>query len=184
MVVVRISLSDCRTDLRCGVGQQRSPQYNEAMRDRVGRLVAIQEQGTKVNMNLLMRVLVGVSIAACASGAWADEFNLRHGATAISHDVYGLHMFVFYICCVIGVIVFGAMGYSMYAHRKSVGAVPAHFHENTRVEILWTIIPLLILIGMAIPATDDFDQNVRHRRRGSDRRSPRISVEVAVQIPR
>jgi len=127
---------------------------NEVMLDRDGRrLSAIQVQGTKVNMNLLMRVLVGVSIAGCASGVWADELNLRQGATAISHDVYGLHMFVLYICCVIGVVVFGAMGYSMYAHRKSMGAVPAHFHDNTRLEVLWTIIPALILVGMAYPAT-------------------------------
>ncbi len=104
-------------------------------------------------MNLLMRILAGVCIAASASAVWADEFNLRRGATVISHEIYDLHMLVFYICCVIGVIVFGAMGYSIYAHRKSVGAVPAQFHENTRVEILWTIIPLLILVGMAIPAT-------------------------------
>ena len=82
-------------------------------------------------MNLLMRVLVGVSIAGCAGGVWADELNLRQGATAISHDVYGLHMFVLYICCVIGVVVFGAMGYSMYTHRKSQGAVAAQFHDNT-----------------------------------------------------
>jgi cytochrome c oxidase subunit 2 len=125
------------------------------MLDRDGRrrLFAIKEQGSKVNMNLKMRILLGVSIAACAGGVWADELNLREGATAISHDVFDLHMFVLYICCAIGVVVFGAMGYSMYAHRKSRGAVPAQFHENTRVEILWTIIPLLILIGMAIPAT-------------------------------
>ena len=104
-------------------------------------------------MNLLMRVLVGVSILGCAGGVWADDLNLRQGATAISHDVYGLHMFVLYICCVIGVVVFGAMGYSMYAHRKSQGAVAAHFHDNTRLEVLWTIIPALILVGMAYPAT-------------------------------
>jgi cytochrome c oxidase subunit 2 len=151
--VVRISLSDYRTASRDGVGQWRSPQYKKAMLDRVDRLFAIQEQGSKVNMKLLMRVLVGVSIAACAGGTWADELNLRQGATAISHDVYGLHMFVLYICCAIGVVVFSAMGYSMYAHRKSIGAVPAQFHENTQIEILWTIIPLLILIGMAVPAT-------------------------------
>ncbi len=104
-------------------------------------------------MNLLVRSLTGVCIAACAGGASAEQYNLRRGATAISHAIYDLHMFVFYICCVIGVVVFGAMGYSIYAHRKSVGAVPAQFHDNTRVEILWTIIPLLILVGMAIPAT-------------------------------
>jgi cytochrome c oxidase subunit II len=123
------------------------------MLDRNGRhRLAIQEQGTKVNMKL-MRVLVAASITTCAGMAWADEFNLREGATSVSHNVFDLHMLVFYICCVIGVVVFGAMAYSMYMHRKSVGAVAAHFHENTRVEILWTIIPLLILVGMAIPAT-------------------------------
>lgn len=106
-----------------------------------------------MNKNLLMRVLVGASVVGYASGAWADELNLREGATSIMHDVFDLHMFVLYICCAIGIVVFSAMGYSMYAHRKSVGAVASQFHENTRVEILWTIIPLLILIGMAIPAT-------------------------------
>jgi cytochrome c oxidase subunit 2 len=106
-----------------------------------------------VNKNRLMRVLVGASVVGYEGGAWADELNLTYGATSIMHDVYGLHMFVLYICCAIGIVVFSAMGYSMYAHRKSVGAVASQFHENTRVEILWTIIPLLILIGMAIPAT-------------------------------
>ncbi len=104
-------------------------------------------------MKLLMRVLLGVSIAACADAAWADKWNMRQGATAISRDVYGLHMFVLYICCAIGVVVFSAMLYSMYMHRKSTGAVPAQFHDNTKLEILWTIIPLAILVGMAIPAT-------------------------------
>lgn len=128
---------------------------NEVMLERDGRrrLFAIQEQGTKVNMNLLMRVLVGVSIAGCASGVWADELNLTPGATAISHEVFDLHMFVLYICIAIGVVVFSVMGYSMYTHRKSRGAVAAHFHDNTRLEILWTIIPALILVGMAYPAT-------------------------------
>ena len=84
---------------------------------------------------------------------WADELNLRQGATAISHDVYGLHMFVLYICCVIGVVVFGAMGYSMYTHRKSQGAVAAQFHDNTRIEILWTIIPAADPGRHGLPAT-------------------------------
>jgi cytochrome c oxidase subunit II len=106
-----------------------------------------------VNKNLFARVLVGLSFTGAASGVWADEFNLRQGATEISHHVYDLHMFVLYICCGIGVVVFGVMGYAMVNHRKSVGAVPAQFHDNTRLEILWTIIPLLILIGMAWPAT-------------------------------
>jgi cytochrome c oxidase subunit 2 len=106
-----------------------------------------------VNKNLFARASVGLFVAGGAGAAWADKLNLREGATEISHHVYDLHMFVLYICCIIGIGVFGVMAYSLYYHRKSVGAVPAQFHENTRLEVLWTIIPLLILIGMAWPAT-------------------------------
>ncbi|WP_083481763.1 cytochrome c oxidase subunit II [Agarivorans gilvus] len=81
------------------------------------------------------------------------SFNLRPGVTAISEQVYDLHMTIFYICCVIGILVFSAMFWAIFHHRKSKGAVPAQFHESTKVEIIWTIIPFLILIGMAIPAT-------------------------------
>jgi cytochrome c oxidase subunit II len=114
---------------------------------------AIQVQGSKVNKTSMMRVVAGVLSVGFAIAASADEFNMRQGVTTISHAVYGLHMFVLYICCGIGVVVFAAMGYSIYAHRRSAGAQPAQFHENTRLEILWTIIPLAILIAMAIPAT-------------------------------
>ncbi|WP_432456132.1 MULTISPECIES: cytochrome c oxidase subunit II [unclassified Agarivorans] len=81
------------------------------------------------------------------------SFNLRPGVTAISEQVYGLHMTIFYICCVIGLVVFGVMFWAIFHHRKSKGAVAAQFHESTKVEIVWTIIPFIILIGMAIPAT-------------------------------
>eukprot|EP00095_Tigriopus_kingsejongensis_P000801 snap_masked-scaffold5419_size4654-processed-gene-0.0 protein:Tk00801 transcript:snap_masked-scaffold5419_size4654-processed-gene-0.0-mRNA-1 annotation:"cytochrome b559 subunit alpha" len=74
------------------------------------------------------------------------------GATDISAEVYGLHMTIFYICCVIGVLVFGVMFYSIFKHRKSKGAVAATFHHSTVVEIVWTAVPLIILISMAIPA--------------------------------
>ncbi|MBD1391136.1 cytochrome c oxidase subunit II [Neiella sp. HB171785] len=79
--------------------------------------------------------------------------NLSQGVTDISGQVYDLHMTIFYICCIIGFIVFGAMFYSIVRHRKSRGVKPANFHESTKVEILWTAIPFMILIGMAIPAT-------------------------------
>ncbi|RUO81190.1 cytochrome c oxidase subunit II [Idiomarina tyrosinivorans] len=88
--------------------------------------------------------------------AVADDtvrLNLREGVTEISQRVYDLHMTIFYICCVIGVIVFGTMFWSMFRHRKSKGRTPAKFHESIRVEVLWTIIPFLILAGMAYPAT-------------------------------
>ena len=89
-----------------------------------------------------------------ASSAWADsKLNLTKGVTAVSQEVYDLHMFVMYICTVIGIIVFGAMFWSMFFHRKSKGVTPATFHESTKIEILWTAIPIIILIAMAIPAT-------------------------------
>ncbi|MDD1793512.1 cytochrome c oxidase subunit II [Enterovibrio makurazakiensis] len=86
----------------------------------------------------------------------ADEqssFNLTKGVTNISEQVYDLHMTILYICVAIGVVVFGIMFWSIVHHRKSKGAVAANFHESTKVEILWTLIPFLILIGMAVPAT-------------------------------
>lgn len=79
--------------------------------------------------------------------------NVPKGVTKVSHQVHDLHMTIFYICVVIAVIVFGVMLYSIVYHRKSRGAKAANFHESTTVEIIWTIIPLLILVGMAVPAT-------------------------------
>lgn len=81
------------------------------------------------------------------------QLNLTEGVTEISREVYDLHMLVMYICTVIGVLVFGAMFWSMFFHRKSKGAKAASFHESTKVEVLWTAIPIIILIAMAIPAT-------------------------------
>ncbi|MCE0463719.1 MULTISPECIES: cytochrome c oxidase subunit II [Pseudomonas] len=91
------------------------------------------------------------SIFSQAQAAWT--VNMAPGATQISNAVFDLHMTIFWICVVIGIIVFGAMFWSMMMHRRSTGQNAAHFHENTRVEILWTIVPFLILVAMAIPAT-------------------------------
>ena len=89
-----------------------------------------------------------------SSSVWADmPLNLTKGVTEVSRDVYDLHMLVLYICTAIGIVVFGAMFWSMVFHRKSKGAKPATFHESTKVEILWTAIPVVILIAMAVPAT-------------------------------
>lgn len=93
-------------------------------------------------------------LTAWSAGAHAEfALNMPRGATAISQDVYSLHMLIFWICVAIGVVVFGVMFWSIYHHRKSRGAVPAQFHESTLVEVVWTVIPMLILIGMAVPAT-------------------------------
>jgi len=93
-------------------------------------------------------------LAMTSSHAWADKvLNLREGVTEVSRNAYSLHMIVLWICVAIGVVVFGAMIISMFAHRKSKGAVAASFHESHKVEVLWTVIPFIILIALAIPAT-------------------------------
>ena len=95
----------------------------------------------------------GIAAALAPALASADRYNLQTPQTIIAHEIYDLHTLIMVICCVIFVIVFGAMTYSIFAHRKSVGHKAAQFHENTTVEIVWTVIPFLILLGMAYPAT-------------------------------
>ncbi|BDR21073.1 MULTISPECIES: cytochrome c oxidase subunit II [Vibrio] len=98
---------------------------------------------------------LNVILITFSSFSWSkkSDYNMTKGVTAISGQVYELHMLIFYICCVIALIVFGVMFYSIFRHRKSKGAVAAHFHESTKVEIIWTVIPIIILVAMAIPAT-------------------------------
>jgi cytochrome c oxidase subunit 2 len=98
--------------------------------------------------------LAGGGLLMNSSSAWAElGLNMTRGVTSISRAAYDLHMLIFWICVLIGLVVFGVMFYSMYHHRKSKGVVPAQFHESTTVEIVWTVVPMLILIGMAVPAT-------------------------------
>lgn len=99
----------------------------------------------------LSLLLAGLAVAGSGRAAW--EVNMTEGVTAVSRNIYGLHMTIMTICVVIGLIVFGVMFYSIFKHRKSKGAVPQQFHESTLVEIVWTSIPFLILVLMAIPAT-------------------------------
>jgi cytochrome c oxidase subunit 2 len=100
------------------------------------------------------RIWVGLLLWAVFSQAQAAwTVNMAPGATDVSRAVFDLHMITFWICVVIGVVVFGAMFWSMLIHRRSTGQQPAHFHESTTVEILWTLIPLVILVVIAIPAT-------------------------------
>ena len=81
----------------------------------------------------------------------ADWFalNMTRGITDISNEVFELHMLIFWICVAIGVLVFGVMFYSMYAHTKKKNPIPATFDDNHKLEIAWTIIPFLILIAKA-----------------------------------
>ncbi|PKF51275.1 cytochrome c oxidase subunit II [Enterovibrio nigricans] len=102
-------------------------------------------------LSMLALLLLPSFVAQAANEA--SSFNLTRGVTEISAKVYDLHMTILWICVAIGVVVFGAMFWAIIHHRKSKGAVAANFHESTKVEILWTLIPFLILISMAVPAT-------------------------------
>ena len=97
---------------------------------------------------------VGVLFGLLSAGmANADELNMTPGVTTISQSVYDLHMTILWICVVIGVVVFGVMFWSIIHHRRSAGHEAAQFHESTKLELAWTIVPTLILIVMAVPAT-------------------------------
>jgi len=86
-------------------------------------------------------------------GPAVNQLNFTAPATKIMQEIHWLHWMMLIICAVIFVAVFGVMFYSILKHRKSLGAKSASFHESTTVEIIWTVIPLLIVIGMALPAT-------------------------------
>ena len=95
--------------------------------------------------------LSALLLSAPAAADWA--VNMTEGVTDVSRSVYSLHMQIFWICVVIAVVVFSVMLWSIIYHRKSAGAKAEQFHENTTVELLWTIIPIFILVAMAVPAT-------------------------------
>lgn len=106
----------------------------------------------KARLYRLLAATLGLLLAPTALASNLP-LNLPRGVTEVSQSVYNLHMFVFGVCVVIGVAVFGVMFWSIIRHRKARGVKPATFHDNVRVEIAWTIIPFLILIVMAWPAT-------------------------------
>src|SRR5690606_1812387 len=110
------------------------------------------------DMNMLCRRRIWTSVLLLcfflhppAFAAW--EVNMSPGVTDVSQEIFSLHMTIFWICVVIGIVVFGVMLWSILHHRKSQGVVPSKFHESTGLEILWTLIPFAILIAMAVPAT-------------------------------
>lgn len=96
-------------------------------------------------------LMLGLAISGIAQADYT--LNLTEGVTEISRDIHDLHMMILWICVGIGALVYGILIYSIIHHRKSKGVVPAQFHENTQLEIVWTIIPFLILLAMAVPAT-------------------------------
>jgi cytochrome c oxidase subunit 2 len=100
------------------------------------------------------------------------EVNIQQPASPIASQIYGLHMYILWICAAIFVVVFGFMFYSIFKFRKSNGAKPdVNFHESTLIEVIWTIIPFIILIAIAVPATKTVLQM-------KDTSSPDITVKV------
>lgn len=104
----------------------------------------------KVQMKFMMLI---VGLLASTISAAEYGMNLRKGVTEFSETAYGLHTFTLWICIVIGIVVFGAMIVSIFSHRKSKGYKPEQFSHSTVAEVIWTIIPILILVVIAIPAT-------------------------------
>jgi cytochrome c oxidase subunit 2 len=102
---------------------------------------------------LLAAALLVTSYQSLAEEVERWKFNMTEGVTTVSREIHSLHMLMFWWCVAIGVVVFGIMIFSMIVHRKSRGAKAANFHESTKLEIVWTAIPIAILIAMAWPAT-------------------------------
>ena len=108
---------------------------------------------TKISRVLTAALATGVLSLAAPSAQAAWTLNMTPGISAMSREIYSLHMLMFWWCVGIAIVVFGFMIYSMVHFRKSKGAVAdTHFLHNTRLEIVWTLIPVLILISMAVPA--------------------------------
>ena len=101
----------------------------------------------------LATLVAGLVFMAAPAAADLGLINMTRGVTESSERIYDLHMTIFTITVVIGIGVFGAMFYSIFRHRKARGVKPATFHHSTAIEIVWTVIPLAILVAMAVPAT-------------------------------
>lgn len=107
----------------------------------------------KLVKNVIASLMPCLLSTAVLAQETASKYNMPIGATPISKDIYNLHMLAFWICVGIGVVVFSVLFYAIIMHRKSRGAVPAQFHEHTGIEITWAVIPFILLIVMAVPAT-------------------------------
>jgi cytochrome c oxidase subunit 2 len=113
---------------------------------------------TPARSSSFRRIAAALPALLFASGAWANpepwQINLTPGVTTMSRQVYDLHMFGFYLCVAIGLVVFGAMFIAMFRFRKSRGAVAEQWSHSTRLEVVWTIVPVIILVVLAWPATE------------------------------
>ena len=106
-----------------------------------------------VTLGALCATRLAMAVNDLPGGPAVNQLDLHPAVTEIAADQRWLHYFMLWICTAIFVGVFGVMFYSIFKHRKSKGAKPANFHESTTVEIAWTVVPFVIVIGMALPAT-------------------------------
>ena len=113
--------------------------------------------------------VLGLFLAGTASAEWG--LNMPKGVTELSAETYGLHMMVFWWCVAIGIVVFGIMIVSLFLHRKSRGVEPAQFSHNTTAEVVWTAVPVVILLVMAVPAAETMIKL-------EDSRDPDLSIVV------
>ena len=114
------------------------------------------QRGPRALARMLATGTAGLAALAALAPGLANaalDMDLQPPVTPIAQQMYDLNVYIFWICVVIFCAVFGVMFYSIFKHRKSVGHKAVQFHENTTVEIVWTVIPFLILLGMAWPAT-------------------------------
>jgi len=116
--------------------------------------------------------LLALATSLAAAPAWADyKLNMPEGVTTTSHEIYDLHMLVFWVCTLIAIGVYGAMVYAIVKFRKSGGAKPAKFSHNTTIEVVWTVIPAAILVALAIPAAGTLI-------RMNDTRNAQLTIKV------
>jgi cytochrome c oxidase subunit 2 len=106
-----------------------------------------------VGLGATLATHAALAVNSLPGGPAVNQFDLHPPVTQIAADQRWLHYFLLVICTVIFIAVFGVMFYSIFKHRKSKGAKPAHFHESVKVEIAWTVVPFIIVILMALPAT-------------------------------
>jgi cytochrome c oxidase subunit 2 len=126
----------------------------------------------RMNNTMTRKLILSVLGLAWAGTASADfALNMPKGVTELSAETYDIHMMVFWWCVGIGVVVFGAMIYSLFAHRKSRGAKAANFSHSTTAEVIWTTIPCFILLFMAVPSAETMIKL-------EDSRNPDMSVVV------
>jgi len=126
-------------------------------------------QGELSMIRKFLLCLPGLFLAGQADADWA--MNMPRGVTELSAETYGLHMMVLWVCVAIGILVFGVMIFSLIKHRKGAGAVAATFSHSTTAEIIWTVIPIIILLVMVIPAAETMVKM-------EDARDPDVSIVI------